>query len=387
MNRITKTNNSEASSSQNRDVDGDPHQITPNVNTNRETGASPRFLVVKRSEGDFSKVNPFTIERNLYSLIGSTKTVNKIKDGLLIETVSAAQSRRLLEVKMLGDFPVTVVPHSNLNTSKGVIYCPDLLNCSLEEILDGLKEQGVIAVRRIKIKRDGILIDSPNHIITFNSPVIPKRVKAAFYSLQVRLYIPPPMRCFKCQRFGHTSLRCNQEQVCVCGKPLHMGSTCEEPLICVNCKGPHSARSRNCPIYKQEMAIQEIKAKENISYSEAKRKFTIPTPTPNISYAKAVSSPPKIDYVSLIDQLVPRIVAAMTPLVKQETPVPTTNTCSEKRKRDYSPEQVVSLSSGDETSLSSQVADIRKKQKKRGWPKGKPRKATSDHSQQADSNA
>nr|CAH7712182.1 unnamed protein product [Callosobruchus chinensis] len=29
------------------------------------------------------------------------------------------------------------------------------------------------------------------------------------------------MRCFKCQRFGHTSNLCTAEQLCVCGKRLH----------------------------------------------------------------------------------------------------------------------------------------------------------------------
>lgn len=199
MNKSSKTNKTEASSSQNKDVDGEPLQKKTENNTNQETGVPPRFLVVKRTEGDFTKVNPFIIEKNLYSLIGSPRNVNKIKDGLLVETVSTAQSRRLLEVDMLGEFPVVVFPHNNLNTSRGVIYCPDLLNCSVDDVLEGLKDQGVIAVRRIKVKRDGNLIDSPNHILTFNNPVLPKRVKAAFYLLQVRLYVPPPMRCFKCQ--------------------------------------------------------------------------------------------------------------------------------------------------------------------------------------------
>ncbi|XP_018576628.1 uncharacterized protein LOC108915146 [Anoplophora glabripennis] len=335
----TKDKNIEASSSQNRDVDGDPPQITP-TDTSRETGNPPRFLIVKRIEGDFARVNPFTIEKNLYGVIGNAKNISKIREGLLVETVSAAQSRCLLKAKKIGEFAVEVVPHNNLNTSRGVIYCQDLLNCSIDEILEGLKDQGVLAVRRIKIKRDGNLIDSPNHIITFNNPVLPKRIKVAFYSLPVRLYVPPPMRCFKCQKFGHTSLRCQEEQICICGKPLHVGSPCEEPLTCINCNGSHSARSRNCPIYKQETAIQEIKVKENISYFEAKKRILINTPTPNVSYAKATSSPPKSDYTSLVDQLIPKIVAAILPLIKQDPPSQTSNIDSEKRKREMSPDFV-----------------------------------------------
>lgn len=358
-------------------MDGDPLQITPTGNTNQETENPPRFLIVKRIEGDFTRVNPFIIEKNLYSLIGSSKCVRKIREGLLVETVSAAQSRCLLKAKKLGDFLVEVVAHSNLNTSRGVIYCPDLLNCSLDEILEGLKDQGVITVRRIKTKRDGNLIDSPNHILTFNNPILPKRVKVAFYSLQVRLYVPPPMRCFKCQKFGHTSVRCEKEQICICGKPLHVGNPCVEPLTCINCNGSHSARSRNCPVFKQETAIQEIKAKENISYFEAKRRIIVDTPTPNISYAKIASTSIKTDYTNLIDQLIPKLVAVISPLIKQDALEQTLASCPEKRKREISPDHV-SLSSGDETSLSSQVTNVRSRPKKRGWPKGKPRKQNSD---------
>lgn len=43
--------------------------------------------------------------------------------------------------------------------------------------------------------------------------------------------------------------------MCVCGKPPHQGSLYTEPLVCINCNGQHSARSRNCPVYKQEAAI------------------------------------------------------------------------------------------------------------------------------------
>lgn len=366
------------SASLNAEDGGDPSKKAPMNSTSRETGIAPRFLVVKRTDGDFMKVNPFIIEKSLYNLIGAAKGVNKIKDGLLVQVSSAAQSRRLQQIKTLGEFHVEVVPHTSLNVSRGVIYCPDLLNCTLEEILDGMKEQGVIAVRRIKTKRDGILVDSPNHVLTFNNPVLPKRVKVAFYSLQVRIYIPPPMRCFKCQRFGHTSLKCDKEQLCVCGKPLHVGNPCEEPLTCVNCNGMHSARSRNCPVFKEETAIQELKTKENISYMEAKKRIQVPTPTPNISYAKAVRSPPRFEHAMLIDELVPKIIAALSPLLRQET-LKQRDNISEKRKRDQSTDQA-SPSSGDETSMSSQVTDsgTKPKIKKRGWPRGKPRKVPSD---------
>ncbi|XP_022905263.2 uncharacterized protein [Onthophagus taurus] len=204
--------------------------------TNSEKEVTPRFLVIKALYGlSFDKLSPFVLQKQLYGLFEEFRSIKKTREGLLVETASAVQAKRVLVSKRIGNIDVEVNPHRALNTSKGIVYCPDLLNCFLEEIQAELKPQGVIDVRRIKSKREGVLSDTPNHILTFNRPILPKKVKAAYYSLDVRLYIPAPMRCFKCQRCGHTSLRCEAEQICVYGKALREGRPCEDPLVCVNC--------------------------------------------------------------------------------------------------------------------------------------------------------
>ncbi|XP_071054942.1 uncharacterized protein [Onthophagus taurus] len=369
--------------------------------TNSEKEVTPRFLVVKALNGlSFDKLSPFILQKQLYGLYGDFKSIKKTREGLLLETASAAQAKRVMASVRIGDIDVEVNPHRALNTSKGIVYCPDLLNCSVEEIQMELRSQGVIEVRRIKSKREGVLSDTPNHILTFNSPILPKKVKAAYYSLDVRLYIPAPMRCFKCQRYGHTSLRCEALQICVCGKAIHEGRPCEDPLVCVNCGGPHSARSRSCPVFKKEAAIQEIRTKDKLSYVEAKRKLQqtpVRTPTQGVSYSSATASMPKYD--SLIKDLIPAIVAAIKPLIKSEVkakvqpststsgnlgvfkiPLPVdltdnvetssqfSHTESEKRKR----EGALSSSTDD---LSETSTDNNRK-KKKGWQKGRPRNVT-----------
>nr|CAH7725245.1 unnamed protein product [Callosobruchus chinensis] len=177
---------------------------------------------------------------------------------------------------------VTVEPHSTLNTSRGVIYCKDLLNCSETEIMEELKSEGVIKVQRIKVKNDSALHDTPNHILTFNCPTSPTKIKCAMYRLEVRQYVPPPVRCFKCQRYGHTSMSCQEEQICVCGKKLHVGNPCSQPVQCINCNGPHVATSKICPKYKTEAAIQKIIATEKLSYLKPKERLS--SPPPNRTY-------------------------------------------------------------------------------------------------------
>ena len=284
------------------------------VTMSQETAGNPRFLVIKKTDGtDFSRVSPFLIHKAIYGLIGEVKMLKKTFEGLLVETTSSAQSKRLLKVERLVDFPVTVSSHISLNSSKGVIYCRDLLNCSITEIEENLKENGVIGVKRIQVRREGILVDSPNLILTFNTSKLPKYINAAMYRLEVRPFIPNPIRCFRCQQFGHTSARCKKDEICTCGKPKHEGSPCETP-VCVNCKGDHFAQDKGCPKYKEESAIQKIKVIENIDYREAKKRVTVNTPTPGITYAQSVQSNIK----GVINELIPEIVKICTSLIKEE---------------------------------------------------------------------
>lgn len=364
-----------------------PEPKTPEKQSimSQEKEIVPRFLVIKRSEGDFEKVSPFLLSKLLFGLVGELKSIKKIREGLLVETVSATQALRLMKATTLGDMAIQTLAHRTLNISKGVVFCRDLLNCSVEEICSELKSQGVIEVRRIKTRINGDLKDTANHVLTFNTPKIPAKIKVAYYSLNVRLYIPAPMRCFRCQKFGHTATRCSNEQVCVCGKKLHEGTPCDQPVTCVNCKGPHNARSRDCPVFKQEVAIQELKAKENITYPEARKKVIIPTPR-GVSYAKAASTIPKMDTTPLVQELIPQLVSALksvfvTREVSNSTifPLPQRS----KRSRPHSPtypqqsekrphddvEEIVS-----DESTTSQTSQTSAKKRGKGWPKGVPRK-------------
>lgn len=175
-------------------------------------GPVPRFLVIKNTDNtNFTSVSPFLINKLMYGLIGEATSVKKIRDGILVECSIAKQARRLLEVKKFGSFSVSVTAHNTLNICKGIVTCRDLLNCTVEEILNELKPQGVIEVKRMKSRRDGELKDTASLILTFNRATLPDKIRAAMYSLPVRAYIPLPMRCFNCQLFGHTASRCSKD--------------------------------------------------------------------------------------------------------------------------------------------------------------------------------
>lgn len=363
-------------------------------NMNHEKGTEPRFLIIKKVEGDFFKTSPFAIQKALSGLVGDLKQIKKIRNGLLVETVSKAQSNRLQQIKTFLDLPVTVESHNTLNTCKGVIVCKDLLNCSEEEIVEELRSIGVIAVRRIKTRMNGNLQDTPSHILTFNTSKLPTHIKVAYHYLSVRQFIPAPLRCFKCQRYGHTALRCTHAQICVCGKPLHEGQTCGDDIICVNCEGKHNARSKNCPMYKAEAAIQKLKVTDRLSYLEAKKKLEINNPKiPTYAQVAGNAEIEKCNNTTkLVKELVPVLVETLKSvfITRQErfltpdirlgsTSSLVSDTTFDKRKRRISPQNEGSSDGDAESPFETEQLYSQSTKRPKGWPKGKPRKPSSSN--------
>ncbi|XP_055939445.1 uncharacterized protein LOC129969062 [Argiope bruennichi] len=205
---------------------------------------------------------------------------------LLIEVNSKKQAQQVTKLKALATIPVTVSPHSSLNYSKGVITCGELYNVSLEEISKGFQQQGVTHVRRITIRRNGQLINTKHLILTFHSPKLPEFVYAGYLKLPVRAYIPNPLRCFQCQRFGHSKANCRGTVTCArCAEKGHESQECTAPEKCVNCGEDHASYSRLCKRWTLEKQITTLKFKENITYPEARRKILAQTPTPGLTYA------------------------------------------------------------------------------------------------------
>ncbi|GIX83238.1 hypothetical protein CDAR_402271, partial [Caerostris darwini] len=57
-----------------------------------------------------------------------------------------------------------------------------------------------------------------------------------------------------------------------CGSTEHVLEQCISPAKCVNCSGDHPSNARICPQWTIEKQIQTVKARDNLSYFEAKKK-------------------------------------------------------------------------------------------------------------------
>ncbi|GBN33068.1 hypothetical protein AVEN_7606-1 [Araneus ventricosus] len=230
-------------------------------------------------------------EKAISGSLGEIQSIRKLRSGdLLVEVKSRKQSQQILKLKTLGTIPVSVTAHTSLNTCKGVITCGELLNETVEKITEELNSEGVIHVRRISIRRDGQLLPTKHLILTFHKPKLPESIRAGYIKLAVRPYIPNPLRCFQCQRFGHAKGACRGTITCAhCAEIGHDSQQCTAQEKCVNCSGSHTSYSRSCPRWQAEKQIVTVKFKENLSYPEARRKVTAQTPIPGVSYASALT--------------------------------------------------------------------------------------------------
>jgi cell division protein FtsB/Zn finger protein HypA/HybF involved in hydrogenase expression len=257
-----------------------------------------QFYIIKRSDGTstFKNVSPFKIQKFIESDIGSTKSVSRLRDGsLLVQVGSVEMSKKICALQVLGTFPVRVEVHKTLNTCKGVVYSPDLMDIEEDEILKELAKQHVIEVKSIMSRFDGVLKRSPLHILTFNITTLPEHIFVGFIRVSVRPHIPNPLRCLRCQKFGHIQTNCEKPFVCPnCGKcEAHVDKPCDQEIKCINCSGSHPAWSRQCPAWKREKKIMEIKTKDKLSFSEARKQYNTLVPPIQRTYSSVAATTPE----------------------------------------------------------------------------------------------
>ena len=147
--------------------------------------------------------------------------------------------------------------------------------CSDEEILEGLKDEGVIKLDRISVFRGGQRKPTGTFIVTFQSQTLPKYIRVGYYRVAVSQFILNPVRCYKCQKFGHTKFNYRKNEVCTKGgQEDHTDSQeCKNEAKCVNCQGNHASNDKECLKWKEEKEIQRIKAERGFHTQKPKNKW------------------------------------------------------------------------------------------------------------------
>lgn len=246
-----------------------------------KVNGSVTVLEMKPKEGNLPK-NPFIVESSVVKAAGKICDAYLNKTGNVVMKIrNPKQVESLLKLEKLEDgTEVKVDYHPVLNRTKIVISCSELIDLTDEAILEGLRKRyDVIEIHRIKRKVESGFKITPTMIITLNGTVAPSEIFVGFLRCPTRLYIPSPMQCFNCFRFGHTKNRCDRKAVCRnCSKEHDIvqdsnGLTvCYAAPYCRNCTGDHQLASRKCPTYTEEEMTIVIKTEAGVSMGEARKR-------------------------------------------------------------------------------------------------------------------
>jgi hypothetical protein len=253
-------------------------------------GPWPKFLLVT-GEG-LGAVSLLKSSRWLSQHVAGVTNVTRQASGSLGVAVSSREaSDAVLGLRQLCGCPVEVSPHWSFNSRRGVFWSRDLLGETEDDLLTELASVGVVKAKRITRKSDGADEPTPSVILTFDRMELPSSVRVGFLSVRVRPYVPNPLICYRCFRYGHTKARCRGKAICAkCGGADHTDDRqCEKASHCRSCGGDHSALSRDCPVWLQEREVQRVVAADNVPFSEAVRRVPDP-PSSGRSFAEVATS-------------------------------------------------------------------------------------------------
>ena len=91
---------------------------------------------------------------------------------------------------------------------------------------NNISSQSVTSVKRIKLRRNNVFVLTTTLTLTFTTPTLPDSVKASY--IPVVPYILNPLRCIKCQKFGHgPNTRHGRLTYARCGQFDHKSKACQ----------------------------------------------------------------------------------------------------------------------------------------------------------------
>ena len=96
-------------------------------------------------------------------------------------------------------------------------------------------------------------------ILTFNTPKIPESLKVCYLNIPVSQFVPNPLRCYRCQKFGHVTSKCKHSETCArCSETGHKDKSCKKAFKCINCGECHAAyNKKNAVFIKRSMTFNQ----------------------------------------------------------------------------------------------------------------------------------
>ena len=262
-------------------------EMEVNVENQKDTES---YVFVKGEQLDITQINSFGIYSAICELLNRKPDIIKINQSLRILCRSKSEKKLLMETRFLAGHRVIfsepyVRARNPLNElNRGIIFIVEE-DVPVEQITH---ELGIPATRIIRKVR-GESIVTKQVILYFNG-AIPEIIYFGWRRYRVSLYIPDPIRCFHCQKFGHKAHQCRSAVKCPICSGRHLFADCDaqrndenkRKAVCPNCKGDHPASYRGCKMYQEAKSIKQIQVSKSLSYADAVKTFREQTETSSV---------------------------------------------------------------------------------------------------------
>ena len=139
----------------------------------------------------------------------SERNISRYGKNILVKAQHKTQAKLLTTfTPEEGDIVTSASPHRSFNTARGVVFSRDLYDYEEVEILKRCPEE-VLSVKKLKGKNGAIQL-------TFNSCYLPKYIRIAKVTMNVKKFRQRPIQCYRCFEFGHVEGNCPPERTKRC---------------------------------------------------------------------------------------------------------------------------------------------------------------------------
>ena len=252
--------------------------------------SSLQIVIAESPEVNLGKINPISVAKTINDLVGKVEKVQSLKNGLKI-VCQKSQANLLRKENKFGRYRCSFTLKNNkefLPKIKGITHGIPL-SIEISELEKELKDKNVSVsfgkISRLQkfYKTKGGKTDTESIIIEFNSESkieFPLHLFMGYKRITVKEFIPHPIRCFNCQKYGHISQNCRSKQKCPVCSEEHSFEQCQnkDKKKCSNCGGNHSAGYKGCQVFKEAKEIKELSYQKKITYAEATKQMKFPNP-------------------------------------------------------------------------------------------------------------
>ena len=241
-----------------------------------------RFLVMKTDR----KITPPRLEYHLLKRCPTKEISFRLvkENEWLVETTTRQQSESLLSLTSIDGVQVQVTKHVNLNSIKGTVVLPTYDDDNEEEIDKKMLLESL--QMRYSNVEDLDLYSIPNKKypgsflkiakIKFQGQNLPSKIIVFGQNRELRPFVPSPLQCKNCSKYGHTAKKCQNQPVCAyCSSSEHETKwNCGQPR-CINCGQDHHSRSKECCFYLYNAELKILQDRTGLSIKEAKLELRV----------------------------------------------------------------------------------------------------------------